>query len=95
MDASWQILELGWALVGRSGRPLGRLELTEAQKREDPKTNEKRNDIHWFLLLGALRRLLVEPSETVVGGFFGPLEAILGRQRPILSSLGTLLGPCW
>ena len=34
------------------------------------------------MLLGPLRRLLVDPSETVVGGFFGPLQAILGRQGP-------------
>ena len=47
---------------------------------------------HWFLLFGALRRLLVEPSETVVGFFFGPLEAILGRHGAILGPLGAILG---
>ena len=82
---------------------MGRLELTEAQKREDPKSNGKPKEIHCFLLLGALRRLLVEPSETVVGGFFGPLEAILGRHGTswdlqelswtILGRHGAILGP--
>ena len=47
---------------------------------------------HWFLLLGAFRKLLLEPSETVVGGYSGPLEAILGRHGAILGSLGAILG---
>ena len=34
----------------------------------------------------------MEPSETVVGGFFGPLEAILGRHGAILGPLGAILG---
>ena len=46
-----------------------------------------------FCFLGpALHSLLVEPSETVVGGFFGPLETILGRHGAILGPLGAILG---
>ena len=52
---------------------------------------KKPEEINWFLLLGALRRPLVEPSETVVG-FFGPPEATLGRHGAILGPLGTILG---
>ena len=40
----------------------------------------------------------MEPSETVVGFFFGPLEAILGRQEAILGPLGAILAvleACW
>ena len=33
----------------------------------------------------------MDPSETVVGGFFGPLQAILGRQ----GQSGALVEPSW
>ena len=46
----WTPLGSFWSSVGPSwgdpGGLLGRLELTEAQKREDPKTNEKLKDNH-------------------------------------------------
>ena len=95
LDASWLI----WSSIGPSwgdpGGLLGRLELTEAQKREGPKANGKLKGNHCFLLLGALQRLLVEPSWSPLKPlcfFFGPLEAILGRHGAILGPLGAILG---
>ena len=40
----------------------------------------------------------MDPSETVVGGFFGPLQAILGRQGPswaLLEPSWAVLEACW
>ena len=62
------------------GGLLGRLELTEARKRENPKTNEKPEENHWFLLLRALQRLLLEPSRAVLGGSLTHLGPSWGHR---------------
>ena len=76
-----EILEASWAFL-----------VTEAKKREDPKTNEQFKENHGFLPIGAVRGLLMEPSEAVWGASLSHVAAIWGRRGALFSSPGAILG---